>query len=940
LLPLSVFALVLALGLAGSALALDRAADSDAPAARSNEADANVVAVFLPGHILWVSRTYAAAYGAAGHHPIKHQAHRQNDADANTTTVIRPSAHDTSPPLSAMLRPRFTIGTDPKENDNPRVAPLGLPSPTTDTAVQLTPIGSVPTASSSFEGAHNTDGYVPPDTNGDIGGDYYVEWVNASFSVYNRTTGALDPRMTANCSAPGLSTPACEGNSIWAGFSGTTGANLCAGQNEGDPIVKFDGLANRWVFTQFAFAESGATATGTAGPYYQCVAVSSGVDPIGSTYQRYAYKIASHQLNDYPKVGIWPDGYYFAFNLFDDASGGFPGAAVAVADRAQMIAGNPTARMIVTKLDPSTYSLLPADLEGTTAPPSGTPEQFVQLSAPTISGGPDALQVYTLATNWTAGTTTWAGPSTLSTAAFDPGSLGENWILQPGGAEGLDALSDRLMYRLAYRNLGTKQVMAVTHTVDASGNASLEAAPRWYELQNTGGGWSIADQGTYHPDSTDRWMASVGLDHDGNLGMVYSFSSDLLYPSVGFTGRLTTDPAGALETGRTLVAGNQSQEALDSLGDEVGRWGDYASMTLDPSDDCTFYMAEEYFATGGETSPVARGRNWHTRIGSFFFPGCMAYAPTSGSAGTSVVIRGKRFENATAVSFNGTAATVFTTNATAHTLTVTVPSGATTGAISVTSPAGTFTSETSFTVGGGGGGSALITGFTPTSAGTGATVTINGTGFSGATAVRFNGVAASTFTVVSGTQVTAKVPAAATYGPISVVTPGGTATSATSFAVVPTISGISPTTGTAGTTVTITGTGFSGASGVKFNGVNASFSIVSPTSITTTVPGTASSGPIVVTLGGSGQTASSATFTPKPAVPGMSPTSGPVGTTVVLTGTNLSQVTAVAIGTRACSFTVNSATQITVTVPAGALTEKFKVSGPAGSALSPRFTVT
>jgi hypothetical protein len=218
-------------------------------------------------------------------------------------------------------------------------------------------------------------------------------------------------------------------------------------------------------------------------------------------------------------------------------------------------------------------------------------------------------------------------------------------------------------------------------------------------------------------------------------------------------------------------------------------------------------------------------------------------------------------------------------------------------------------------------------------------VTINGSGFTGATAVKFNGVSTS-FKVVSDTAISAKVPDGAGYGPISVTAPGGTVASATNFVVIPTISGLSPSNGSGGRSVAINGSGFTGVASVTFNGTPAAFTVTNSGRITATVPADASSGPVVVTLSGSGQTATSKPFKAQPAITGMSPATGPVGTTVVLTGTNLLEVTSVAIGSAAATFHVDSATQITLTIPSGAKSNKIKVNGPAGNASSQKFTVT
>src|SRR5207245_888495 len=243
---------------------------------------------------------------------------------------------------------------------------------------------------------------------------------------------------------------------------------------------------------------------------------------------------------------------------------------------------------------------------------------------------------------------------------------------------------------------------------------------------------------------------------------------------------------------------------------------------------------------------------------------------------------GATFTGATAVRFNGTSAS-FTVNSSTS-ITATVPGGATTGPISVTTSAGTATGASNFTVIP----PPTITSFSPTSGPVGTSVTITGANFTGVTSVSINGTAAS-FTVNSSTSITATLPGGATTGPISVTTSGGTATSASNFTVIPppTITSFSPTSGPVGTSVTITGTNFTGVTSVTINGVAASFTVNSSTSIATTLPNGATTGPIsVTTSGGTAISASNFTVIPPPAITSFSPTSGPVGTSVTIAGTN------------------------------------------------------
>ncbi len=304
-----------------------------------------------------------------------------------------------------------------------------------------------------------------------------------------------------------------------------------------------------------------------------------------------------------------------------------------------------------------------------------------------------------------------------------------------------------------------------------------------------------------------------------------------------------------------------------------------------------------------------------------------SFTPASGPVATSVTINGTNLTGSTAVSFNGTAATTFTVNSSTK-ITATVPSGATTGLITVTAPGGPVSTATSFLV------TPVISSFNPTTGGAGTVVTITGTSFTGATAVKFNGTSA-TFGVTDDSHISGTVPSGATNGTITVTTPGGTATSASSFTVLPppTITNFNPAGGAVGTAVTITGTNFGasqGGSTVKFNGTTASVTSWSDTSIVAPVPAGATIGPISVTTS-TGVGTSATNFTPAPTISSFNPTSGTSGTSVTITGTNFTGANAVAFNTGAATtFTVNSDTSITATVPAAGSTGPISVSTPAG----------
>jgi hypothetical protein len=338
--------------------------------------------------------------------------------------------------------------------------------------------------------------------------------------------------------------------------------------------------------------------------------------------------------------------------------------------------------------------------------------------------------------------------------------------------------------------------------------------------------------------------------------------------------------------------------------------------------------------TGADSVTVSSAANF-TVTGNL--PAAIAlFSPTSGPVGTSVIITGANLCGASAVTFNTTSAPVFTVDSNTQ-ITAVVPAGATTGAIGVTTPVNTATSVTIFTVTNSS--APTITSFTPTFGPAGTKVTITGTNFTGATQVVIGSKADPAFTVVSNTQITATVQNGAHSGPVSVTTPNGTATSITDFTVgtapAPQIVSFSPTSGPVGTKVTITGTGFTGATAVDFNGASdPTFKVDSDTQITATVPATATTGKISVTGPGGTGTSSADFVVTSPFISAFDPIIGPWGTQVVISGGNLTGATSVKFNGTTATFTVNSGTQITATVPSGATTGPISVTSSTGTGTS------
>ena len=413
---------------------------------------------------------------------------------------------------------------------------------------------------------------APPDTTGAVGATQFVQWVNTAFAVFDKSTKAATYG------------PA-DGKTLWTGFGGP-----CETRNDGDPVVQYDKLANRWVVSQFSVP-------GGASGYWQCIAVSTTSDATG-TWNRYAFQYA--QFNDFPKMGVWPDAYYVSYNMFTSS---FQGSTVCAIDRVKMLVGAPATQQCVQL--PSSYgSTLPADLDGP-APAAGTPNYIVARAT-------NSVNLWRFSVNWTTpSTTTLSGPVNVPVAAYSAACSGGNCITQPGTSNKLDSLADRLNFRAAYRTLngGT---LVLNHAVSTGIKRSALAAVRWYELRNVAptGTPTVANQGTFGGgDGVHRWMGSIGQDKSGNIAVAYSASGSAVFPSMRMASRVPTDTAGTLKDETVLKTGGGSQTGT------LTRWGDYSQISVDPVDDCTFWATNEYIKANGSF-------NWNTWISSFKLPGC------------------------------------------------------------------------------------------------------------------------------------------------------------------------------------------------------------------------------------------------------------------------------------------------------------------------------
>lgn len=434
----------------------------------------------------------------------------------------------------------------------------------------------------TIDGLGNTDNetviggrVAPPDPELDVGEEYVVEMVNLLFAVYDKSSGEL------------VFGP-IENNAVFDGFGGD-----CEIDNTGDVISLYDEAADRWLISHMSF---GGTNPGT-----ECVAISQTSDPTGAWY-RYEFVISETAFNDYPKLGVGADAYYSSYNMFPE-SGGFAGATVAAFDRAAMINGDPNATAILVGPNASLFGLMPMDIDGPVPSPA-PPGLFAGIFQ-------DQLNLYAFDADFdTPSNSTFEEIAALGTEPFDAelctaprGAC----IPQPNGPD-LEAISDRLMQRLQFRDMGDYQAMVVNHTVDADGQG--RAGIRWYELRDASenSDWAIYQQGTYAPDDGEnRWMGSIAMDAGGNIALSYTVSSDNTAPSIRYTGRPAGAPLGQMTLGEeSIIESTVSQSG-------TARWGDYSAIDVDPSNGSTFWTVHQF------ADDIGGNLNWDTRIAAFAF---------------------------------------------------------------------------------------------------------------------------------------------------------------------------------------------------------------------------------------------------------------------------------------------------------------------------------
>lgn len=399
----------------------------------------------------------------------------------------------------------------------------------------------------------------PPDPSGAAGPNHYVQMVNSRIEIFDKT-----------------------GNSLW----GPNALSSILSSDNGDPIVMYDRFADRWFLSGFGSGNS------------LSFAVSQTADPLGAYY---TWQFSMTSLPDYPKYGLWHDGYYLTANK--------SGADCFVLDRDAMLAGDVNAQMISMTIPNLTtgagtqtggfHSVLPSHADF--AMPAATEKMNLFYFQDDAWTGvtQDEIKIWEVDVDWaTTANSSVTQIQTLATTAFDS-QFSSSWddIEQPGVTQRLDGIPGAFMYRAQFTEWGTHNTVMLNHTVDV--DATNHAGIRWYELRETGGVWSIHQESTFSPDAESRFIGSISMDYQGNIGLAYAVSGPTVFPSLRYTGRYATDPLNQMTLAEeNIVIGSGTQSGIN-------RFGDYSHLSVDPDDDATFWFTSEYISGGSRTTRVA-----------------------------------------------------------------------------------------------------------------------------------------------------------------------------------------------------------------------------------------------------------------------------------------------------------------------------------------------
>ncbi len=426
----------------------------------------------------------------------------------------------------------------------------------------------------------------PPDTDGDVGPNHFIQGVNSSIGIYRKSDGVR-----------------LVGLSLNSFMSAGSFGNLCDTNNFGDPVILYDSFEDRWIVTDFAFTIDGSG--NVTSNSFQCFAVSKTGDPVAGGWNFYS-TVETDFLGDYPKFGVWTDGIYMTANEFGKTAGGsFQTVRARALNKAQMYAGLPTVQTVTFDIGGGEFTVLPANARlQTGTPPAGSPNYMA-----VVANFTNAISFYRFRVDWNRiSTSTITGPFiSLAPASW---ASAPSTVPAMGSTSNRDTLPTRLMVQNQYTNIGGVESLWNSHTV--RGSTTTQSAVRYYQVNVTGGtvAATTTQAATHNPDTTNRFIPSLAVDKDGNMLLGYSASSATLFPAIRYAGRLAADPVNTLpQTENSLIEGTGSEVSGTST-----RWGDYSTMTLDPNG-CTFWQTHEYYAV--------TGNNWQTRIGSIVYPSCV-----------------------------------------------------------------------------------------------------------------------------------------------------------------------------------------------------------------------------------------------------------------------------------------------------------------------------
>ena len=554
-------------------------------------------------------------------------------------------------------RVNFNIGVYSLASDEEHEEPEQTQRPTPTPTPQMTPVtpasaaveqktqGSKPAARivESFDGLgfgfQGPQGGAnlrnPSDNTLAVGPDHIVQIVNTRMAVFSKEGKRFDS--TGKILYGPVVTRA-----LFAGFGGQ-----CEARNNGDAVVRYDQLANRWLIVMPIFARgpvrpdqpaTGASgdpvaisppgqanqpgspvqlvppsqanpadpnragaATAGQGPYSMCYAVSTSSDPLG---QYYRYEFLRPFFPDYPRPAVWPDGYYNPTSTSDYIIQ----KHACVVEREKMLKGLPASEQCFV-IDGVNF-LNNADIDGYGVPPAGAPNIMMAAGGAQLKGilEDDKVFYWKFHVDWkNPANTKIDGPFPIAVAPYQYLCGGQltDCVPQPGIDRRLDAQGDKIMARLVYRKVKGKESIVAVHSVNTSAGGG---GVRWYEFRlGKNREPQLYQQGTYAPDKFYRWMASPAIDRNGNIGIGYSFGGNPNFPGQRFAARLANDPKGQLTLHETILAeGENVQNAM--------RWEDYTQTAIDPSDDCTIWYVGDYLKKGATF--------YSSRIGAFRLPGC------------------------------------------------------------------------------------------------------------------------------------------------------------------------------------------------------------------------------------------------------------------------------------------------------------------------------